>query len=164
MNEAYDKLMQYALRILSKKRYTVSEMRNKLWQYAKRRKALYKEDFDRIIERLKELKYLDDDQYIQDYVAERIKIRPRGRRLLMLELRYKGIPQDLVKAAFEEIEIDEERVACVLLTKRVKRWQKLPREKQRMKAYQLLYSRGFGRDAIYKALDACYNRGEERSS
>jgi regulatory protein len=157
MDPAYDKLMRYALMILSKKRYTTFEMENKLKQFAKKRK------FDealivRVMERLRELDYLDDAQYAKDYVSDRLKFRPKGKFLLNKELRMKGISKEFIDKAFDEADIDEFEVALQALSKKLNQWSKYPVEKQRNKAYQYLSSRGFKGDAIYKVIDCCYNQ------
>src|SRR5215208_3659752 len=45
---------------------------------------------ERVIERLKSLKLLDDDAFARYWVEQRQSHRPRGGRLLSLELRRKG--------------------------------------------------------------------------
>lgn len=158
MNDYSDKLIQYALRILSKKRYTTFEMEQKLSAYAKKRKALRDELIAPVIERLKDLDYLDDEQFVRDYIAERVRLRPRGKSLIRRELKFKGVSKDLVEQAFETVEIDEFELAHNLLSRKLSRWRKIPIQKQKMKAYQLLYSKGFEGKAIYKAIDDCYNQ------
>ena len=85
----YEKLMQYAFYILSRKRYAVKEMRGKLAEYVKKHKELLKNDgtqgvnlVDDAILRLAELGYLNDESYTQDYLAQRVKLKPRGKFLL----------------------------------------------------------------------------------
>lgn len=154
---SYDKLMQYALRILSKKRYTISEMQKKLTLYANRREKVNEEDVNSVLNRLLELNYLDDEKFAKDYVSQRIHLKPRGKSLLKRELKFKGIPNDILDKIFEEIDFNEEQFIFEALSKRSHKWDKFPLRKQKLKAYQFLYSRGFKREAIYKALEAHYN-------
>ena len=159
--EVYDKLMQYALRIISKKRYTEFEMEKKLNKFFRKREFSWgncdENLVDQVIKRLFELKYLDDEKYAQDYIATRLKLRPRGNFLLEQELRIKGLSSDLVKKILNEINIDEFEIALELLSSKKNRWDKHPLKKQKEKAYYFLASRGFKLDAIYKALGRCYN-------
>jgi regulatory protein len=157
-NISYDKLLQYAFRILSKKRYTHFEMKMKLTRYAKKRKKIDLKDVDAVLERLVELDYLDDKKFVKDYVSNRVKFKPRGKLLLCRELKIKGIHKDLISSVFNNIEIDEFKIAFESLNRRINRWRKHPLQKQKMKAYQFLYSKGFERDPIYKAIARCYNR------
>ena len=156
-NKGYDKLLQYGLRLFTKKRYTTCEIQKKLTAYAKKRDGIDDEFVDGVVERLKELGYLDDEQFVEDYASHCVRVRPRGRILIERELKFKGLPKDLIEKGFEKVEIDEETVAFDLLGKRLKRWLKYSKYEQKNKAYQFLYSKGFNRDAIYKAIERCYN-------
>ncbi len=156
MNKDYEKLIQYALRIISKKRYTEREIRMKLGRQIKKHK-LVEETADEVVERLKELKYVDDTKYVIDFANERIKFRPRGSRMIKMELRMKGISKETIDVEFDKIDIDEKAIAVDFLKRRQQRLKKYPEKLIKTKAYQLLYSKGFERDAIYKAIADCYN-------
>jgi len=167
----YEKLIQYALRILTKKRYTSFEITKKLKLFVDKQKALARkeamendmeesgasEDIEKVLERLKELRYLDDSGYAEDYIAEKIKFRPRGKFLLARELKLKGIDSDIIQNALEKHNLDESEIAAQALERRLKQWKDLPLQKQRERAYRFLASRGFNQDAIYKAVNSCYN-------
>jgi regulatory protein len=157
MPKEYQKLLEYALRISSKKRYTVYEMRAKLERFFKKRKFTEEEVMDQVIERLCELRYLDDESFARDFVSQRLKLRPKGQFMLKRELTQKGIDKDLCEKVLEETEIDEDSVACELLEKVMGRWERLPVQKGKEKAYRYLASRGFRQDSIYKSLERCYN-------
>ncbi len=155
---SYDKLMQYALRILSKKRYTNFEMQKKLTFYANVRKNTNEGDVDAVLKRLNELNYLDDEKFIKDYISDRIRLKPRGKSLLKRELKFKGISKDLLEKVFENIEFDEEKLALEQLANRSYKWDQFESNIQKIKAYRFLYSHGFNRETIYKALKAHYNQ------
>ena len=160
VSESYYKLLKYAFVLVGKKRYTIVGMFNKLASYSKKRVQIDFDDIEKVVQRLMDLKYLNDGLYVKDYVAERIRLRPRGKALMTKELRTKGISKEVLDICFEHIEIDERSIAYDLLLKRIRRWEKFPLQRQKMKAYQFLYSRGFNGDAIYKAVERCYDRGE----
>lgn len=181
----YDKLLNYTFHLLAKKRYTNLEIRKKCKLYLVKRGgeddgADGREVIDKVVERLIELKYLDDEQYAKDYINERIKFKPRGIFLIKRELKLKGI--------VTEVAIDEVKMATELLSKKRDRWQRsversdrkpvLRRQKQRFfsehleqfnnlraqkaKAASYLASKGFRPDTVYKAIDRCYNNRESR--
>lgn len=160
---SYDKLMQYALRILSKKRYTNFEMQKKLALYANTRKKTNEEDVSLVLERLKELNYIDDEKFIKDYISTRIRLKPRGKALLKRELKFKGISKELLDKVFENIEFDEDNLAIEQLARRSSKWSNFDQNIQKIKAYRFLYSHGFNREAIYKALRSIYNTEREES-
>ena len=96
----YEKLIQYALRILAKKRYTAFEIKKKLELFEAKQEKLEQEKngndtqkeatIKAVLERLFELRYLDDSGYAEDYISDRQKFKPRGKFLLARELKNKG--------------------------------------------------------------------------
>jgi SOS response regulatory protein OraA/RecX len=171
-NEAYQKLLEYALKILSKKRYTEGKMREKLEQFFKKleKKAEEESDglfsgltveekdkiFDEVFDRLRELKYLDDAAFAKDYIHDRVAFKPRGKFLLKRELRLKGLDGEIIDSALRDADIDESKMAAELLEKYSKKLEKLSGHARKAKAYQLLAARGFNPDSIYKAIASCY--------
>ncbi len=154
----YEKLLQYGLKIVSRKRYTEAEMRSKLELFFKRKGMFGKESIEKVIRRLEELNYLNDEEYARAYLSDRVKFRPKGKFLLKMELSKKGVSKELVNKTIDSLEIDEYEMAMDVLEKAGKKWAKLPIVEQRNKAYSHLAARGFGGDAIYKAVSSCYNR------
>lgn len=168
------KLLEYALKIISRKRYTEKAMREKLEQFFKKLiKSLEKDllpkepeedknplDEKQIIEnvvaRLKELKYLDDVSFARDYIHDRAAFKPRGKFLLKKELTLKGIPAETIDIVLFELNLDESQMAKELLQKYSKKLEKLEEKDRKAKAYRLLASRGFNPDSIYKAVTSCY--------
>lgn len=156
MTEDYDKLMRYAFGILSKKRYTAFELQKKLELYCKKHDINLEYTVPSLL-RLEELNYINDEQFARDYVSQRIRLKPKGVFLLKRELRHKGINKEIIETLFNEIDIDEFGLAKSLLVQQMKKWLKLPTQKQKAKAFQFLGSRGFAADTIYKIIDSCYN-------
>ena len=151
MDEAYQKLLTYALRLISKKRYTEHELLIKL----KRKKEGSKKDRDLVIDRLKELNYVDDKTFAGDFIRTRSELSPRGKSMLQFELRRKGIDKQVVQAALEDAKIDEEDLIMRLLERKKKALNGLSGDKRRKKIISLLGSRGFNPQAIYKIIEKC---------
>ena len=80
MDENYDKLLQYSLRLISKKRYTEKEILQKF----KRKKIGTEKDHKKVISRLKELKYIDDYSFARDYIQTKLLLNPMVKQLLKL--------------------------------------------------------------------------------
>ncbi|MFA5947449.1 MAG: regulatory protein RecX [Candidatus Gracilibacteria bacterium] len=112
---------------------------------------------EKIISRLIELKYLDDELFAKDFIADRIKFHPRGKFLIQHELLKKGIPKDIIQEAFGENFCEEDSAISVLKSRYVK-WQKFSPQDQKRKAFMYLASKGFSPDSIYKAVECCYNQ------
>ena len=113
MHKDYDKLLNYSFRLLSKKRYTTAEIEKKLKFYSKRRSIKEKENIPKVLERLCELKYLNDEDYARDFVKSRTMFKPRGKILIRRELLMKGLKNELVNKIINSEEIDEESMGQI---------------------------------------------------
>jgi regulatory protein len=153
----YNKLLQCALMLISRKRYTVVEMRRKLTQYVKKQEDFKELDIDPVLERLAELNYLNDEQFAKDYISERMRLRPRGCFLLKKELGSKGISKDIIESALNNSDFNELEIAIDVLSGKISKWGEFRYDKQKAKAYQFLSSRGFSVDTIYKTIESCYS-------
>jgi SOS response regulatory protein OraA/RecX len=155
----YQKLLEYALRILSKKRYTVAKMCEKLERTAERSEAAIPPEeamtvINQVLARLHELNYLDDEAFARDYIHDRINFKPRGKFLLKRELKLKGIPPEIAEIAIETAKIDEAALAAECLKKHSRKLENLDPKKRRERAFRLLGSRGFDLDTIYKTINS----------
>ena len=59
---------------------------------------------------MKENKFLGDDKFARDWVENRTAFQPRGKRLLAMELRQKGVAEEAIQQALDETE-DEDSLA-----------------------------------------------------
>jgi SOS response regulatory protein OraA/RecX len=85
-------------------------------------------------------------------VESRSRSRPRGKRLLLHELKSKGI-----NIKEEPIEINEADLAFKALEKKQKTWSGLSAKEFRLKATRFLYSRGFSWEVIEPVIRKAYN-------
>ena len=157
-NSDYEKLLNYSFRLLSKKRYTVFEIERKLKYYSKRRAINEEDNIDKVIKRLFDLKYLNDQEYVNDFINSRIKFKPRGKFLIKKELILKGVKKELIDEIMNKDLINEEDIGSKLIEKNMYKWTNLDKRKRREKAFQLLSRKGIAVDSIYKILDNQYNR------
>ncbi len=145
----YDTLLQYALRLISRKRYTQNELENKL----KGKKIGTKKDRDKVIKRLKELNYINDKEFAKDYIQTRLIVNPKGKNLLKLELKLKGVDRQIIDNSIEDAKIDEIKVALDVLERKKKSIKRAEVKKRKERIMRLLSSRGFKLETIYKVLD-----------
>ena len=104
------------------------------------------EEIDAAVTRLKELNYINDRQFASDFVSSRSRNKPKGKKLLIMELKKKGV-------TIEDVTIDEDELAKIaMLKKKV--------FKDRNQAHRFLYSRGFSTSVIERAIKAWYNSEE----
>ena len=130
-----------AFRYLSFRARSEKELRDNLLE-----KEFSIEEIDAAVTRLKELNYINDRQFASDFVSSRSRNKPKGKKLLIMELKKKGI-------TIEDVTIDEDELAKIaMLKKKV--------FKDRNQAHRFLYSRGFSTPVIERAIKAWYNSEE----
>lgn len=155
--DLYQKLVDYSFRLLAKKRYTSSEMEKKFIQFLAKRQQEDSDLVQKVMERLFELKYLDDQHYLDAYISDRLKFKPRGKFMIIKELSKKGLERKMVEEYFRKNEVDEVEVAIELLKNRERRWEGETAFKKQEKAARYLASKGFQSDIVYKTVNRWYN-------
>ena len=111
---------------------------------------------ERVIERLAELGYVDDRKFVEWWARSRGSNKPKGKRMLILELSQKGVKKELAEEVFSSIEgpVDTEvELAKKALTHKLDRWRALPKFDQKKKLYDFLGRRGFAFDTIRVVVD-----------
>ncbi|MBI4137213.1 regulatory protein RecX [Candidatus Roizmanbacteria bacterium] len=115
--ETYDRLLNHAYRLLSRRPQSEQELRMKLHQYGYKRKLDYLQDsIEQVITVLYKQNYLDDATFAEWYVSQRQEFRPRSKRRLSMELSQKGISEDISQKILETY--DEEGVLNKLIEKK----------------------------------------------
>ncbi len=110
--------------------------------------------------RCDELGYLDDESFALSFVRDRLKLSPRGRRVLLAELRQKGVAQEdaatAIEEAFAELDFGEAEFANQVAEKRARSLTGLARPVARRRLTAYLARRGFPpaliREAVLEAL------------
>lgn len=101
---------------------------------------------ERVIERLRDQKFLDDQKFAEMWVENRSSLRPRGARMLQQELRQKGVDRESIEAALPDEDAELENAAFALrklLRSKERAWEKLEERQRQQKAFQFLMRRGF---------------------
>lgn len=121
---------------------TIKETRDYL--YKKVRTAHWShEAVDKIIQYLVDLKFLDDQKFIEYLVASRTRTKIKGVFAIKQELNRFGIEKELIDEYFSKTEINEEELAEKILISRWNRLKYLSKQKRFEKALSLLQRRGF---------------------
>jgi regulatory protein len=123
---------------------------------------------DQVVDRLVEMRYLDDLDFARAWVESRDRAKPRGAVALRRELQLKGVPLDTITEVLDSRAdgastptldggvADADRVAAERLLQ--KRMSSLRREtdprRRRHKAYALLARNGFAPDICHEAATA----------
>ena len=158
--DARERAMQQALLYLSYRARSEKEIRQNLGKH-KIPDAVIEET----LERLRRDGFANDKQFASAWVENRSTFRPRGRRALALELRQKGIDDNIIESALEDI--DEEALAYEAGLKkasklRVREWSEF-----RKKMSDFLARRGFSYSVIAPIVSRLWNEihpeGEEQT-
>lgn len=109
------------------------------------------EVIDQVLERLGNSGLVNDDQFAQIWVENRSEFRPRGQRLLRMELRQKGLNDEVIETVLSGL--DEDQLAYQAALKYQHKLQGLPKPDFRRKLAGFLARRGFGYSVIEPILE-----------
>ena len=151
-SEEYNKLYQRALRFLSMRQHTEHEMRRYLTRVASKEK-INDDAVEKIISQLKMDRYIDDSQFVHDYIDLRSAHKQKGKRGLTFELQKKGVKPAEIDAYFSINTLDERKLAGTALKKVWDRYHNLNRLKRYQKSSQFLLRRGFAYEVIRKTIE-----------
>jgi regulatory protein len=100
-----------------------------------------------VLNRLEHAGILDDRQFAKLWVENRVEFRPRSHRMLTLELRQKGIKDDIIKKTLETTTPDGD-LAYKAALKQKSKYNNLEWQDFRRKLSAYLYRRGFNYETI----------------
>lgn len=138
--------MNRAVKLLAAKPRSVGELRERLLE-----KLWTNNDIvDAVIEKLKEYKYLDDDQFARDFALSKLRQKPQGKRKLQQSLSRKKLDRETLDtaldAAFEKM--PEADLIEIAIEKRI-RLKGIPATREETKKlYDFLMRQGFSFDLI----------------
>ncbi len=143
--DAQEQAYQRALRYVGYRPRTAAEIRRHLLK-----RGTAEAHIETVLARLRDLKLVDDTAFARAWVEDRITFRPRGRRALRAEMRQKGLDEEAIAQALENI--DEADLAYQAAQKALRRYQHLPWQAFRQKMSAYLARRGFPYDIVREAV------------
>lgn len=134
-----------AYRFLNYKQRSEKEVRKKL-----KEKKISDKTIELVISSLKDLNYLNDENYAKLYLQSKILRKPEGKRVLKMKLAEKGIPKDVADKIITEQYTPETETqkAAELLKKYEKKVRGKTEQEKRQKCYRYLISKGFDFDTV----------------
>jgi regulatory protein len=103
VEKARERTMNRAVKLLAAKPRSVGELRERLLEKNWTNPAIV----DRVIAKLEEYKYLDDQQFASDLAVSKLRQKPQGKRRLLQSLSQKKLSKEnvdtAIKAAFEKL-------------------------------------------------------------
>jgi len=141
--KTWDKLLKFAMvRPRSKK-----EIKDYF-----RRKKIHESMHADLFEKLKHFELLDDAKFAGWWIEQRQTFRPKPKKVIVQELRIKGIDKEIIENVLEEEVFDEEKMAKDILEKKAYKWKKLESRVAKQKKTQYLASKGFTWGVIEKVV------------
>lgn len=147
-----------AVRGLARRSYSVYEMRSYL-----ERRAEHKDEVKAVLDRLKQLEYLDDARYARQFVRLRAEMRKQGAFRIARDLRARGVPDRHIEAALAErsSESSENALVRARLERRIKLLRG-PLDGRRLASlYRSLLRAGFSADTVRRELNALTKHSAE---
>jgi regulatory protein len=146
---AYEKGLQKAYRLLAARARSERELRTKL------KEKLDGPVIDRVVARLYELTYLDDEAFARQWARHLAMDKLSGNRRIEISLQGKGVGRDVCELVLAEIRQDiPEREAVRQVIRKKLKGSKLQKQDGRGKRSlaQYLLGRGFTPDLIYEMI------------
>ncbi|MCK4891728.1 MAG: regulatory protein RecX [Candidatus Pacebacteria bacterium] len=143
--------LQFAMKLIGIRKRSVFEVTERL-----KKKGFKENIIKEILKELKNYKYLNDEQFAESYINDRMNFRPCGRFLIMKELRERGIVKNIINKKIEEllsVEIEIES-AKRLARKKIRAVScKTDKNKINQKTKSYLQSRGYAFDIISQVIN-----------
>lgn len=148
--DARERAYQQSMLFLSYRARSEAEIRKNL-----RKHEIPDPVIDQTIERLRQDGLANDDQFAQAWVENRTTFRPRSRRMMAMELRQKGLTDEAIQSAIQNV--DDEASAYEAAQKRAARFKGLEWNDFRRKLSEFLARRGFSYGVIAPVVSRIWN-------
>lgn len=113
-----------------------------------RRKEIDESLHQTILDKLARLELLDDTKFAKWWVEQRLQFKNKSKKDITFELRQKGIDSNIIKNTLDNSEIDEVKIAKIIVAKKTYKWQKYDDKTRKQKIAQYLAGKGFSWDVV----------------
>ncbi len=148
--------MNRAVKLLAAKPRSVTELRERLLE----KLWTDQEIVDVVIEKLKDYKYLDDEQFARDAALSKLRQKPQGRMKLQQSMSRKKLDREIVDSAITEAfeKLPEADLIDVAIEKRLRLKGKPGTREDQKKFYDFLMRQGFAYGLIRDKMQALAGR------
>ena len=137
--------------LLGRRAYSEKRLRDKL-----RQKKYPEGDIEQIIKYCLERKFLNDLEYAKSFIRTRLSLRPRGQRVLRLELLKRGISDENIKEALaskDTNQASEVELARRLVEQKRFQYAGIDEQTRNRRLFALLARRGFSISIIKEVIN-----------
>ena len=152
-----EKAYQKALHFISYRPRSILEVRKNL-----NGKEIPLVIIDKVIEKLENNSILDDKVFAKVWIDNRNDFHPRSRFALRMELKIKGIPEEIIESELKNV--DEDKLAYKAGKKYSNRLKKLDHPLFRKKLSSFLARKGFAYSIIYPVVENLWSEIKEESN
>jgi regulatory protein len=157
-NPYYERLVNASLRYVSYRPRSEKEFTDFLTKKLTKWKVSGNVLIKKVIERMRELGYVDDKVFASWWRDQRTDFKQKGRRYIAMELTRKGISRELIEETLNDSRgaegaFNEFAGARKAIQKKLVLWAQKPLIEQKKKMYTFLAQRGFSSDTIGKIID-----------
>lgn len=139
------KAQTLALKYLSYRPRTTQEVKDHLYK-----KNADEEIVEQVIDYLFSLSYLDDENFCELWIRDRVNLKPMGKFRLLQELLDKGVEKEVIESSLENHlpQQLEYELAVELAKKRISKLESYDDLREMKKMQNFLYRRGFSANII----------------
>ena len=148
--DARERAFQQAMLFLSYRARSESEICQNL-----RKHEIPEAVIEQTLEKLRQDGFANDNQFAKAWVENRSTFRPRSRRMMAMELRQKGLDDESVTSAVENV--NDEALAYEAAQKRAARYKNLEWNEFRKKLSDFLARRGFSYSVTSSVVTRIWN-------
>ena len=157
--EIFEKLYQQAIRFLSYRARSEKEISDFLYKKSKNKrlqltKLSSREYIENIIQQLKKENLVNDNEFADWWIEQRLSYNPKGKKVLRLELLQKGIAPQLAEEKINKANQEcFQEAAKKILCKKIKLYSHLKERELKDKLIKHLLRRGFDYQSIKFLVD-----------
>lgn len=146
VRSAFDKCLDY----LGRQMYSKKSLIDKLLL-----KGFSKEVIDKVISKLEEYRYVDDELYAKQFVLHNSK---KSKKQIRDKLQQKGVSREIITTVLEENRDGDEYEICLLQAQKYTKNKQIDTQKDLQKIYASLARKGFDFGTIKKAVKSVLNK------
>ncbi len=155
--DTFERYCNASLRFLSFRPRSEKEVRDYL-----NKKKVDPLIIEKIIIKLKEKNFINDAEFAKMWVESRTRFKPRSIKFIIIELKQKGISQDLIKSVIQNSEFriqNDLEQAKKLVEKKREKYKGVSKQELYQKLGGFLARRGFDWETIKASIDEVMKKG-----
>ena len=158
--KAFTECRKKALDLLSRRPLSSSQLKQKLMRGEKFEKNLVLQ----ITQEMKDLKYLNDEEYCRLFIDESLRLKPgHGKGKIRQKLLSKGLDRTLIDATLRMFSQEPEEEYGIVKEMAARKWSSYPDRlefiKKKSRLYRFLASRGFDTNIVSRVMsEFTFNR------